>query len=191
VYAVVDVETTGLRPSWHDRIVEIAVVRLDAAGRVEDSWTTLVNPKRDLGPQHIHGITAADARRAPTFDQVAGYLTQLLRGRVLVAHNLSFDAMFLAAEYGHLGIEMPAHRDVGLCTMNMAGRYLPSGRSLADCCVAAGILSTDAHTALGDALAAAGLLTCYLDRAGQPPPWATTVAAAGAARWAPAVGWSG
>ena len=64
MYAVVDVETTGLRPSWHDRVVEIAIVHVDDAGTIEAEWCTLVNPQRDLGPQHIHGITAAEARRS-------------------------------------------------------------------------------------------------------------------------------
>ena len=53
-YAVVDVETTGLRPSWSDRVVEIGVVHLDSAGAVTGEWSTLVNPGRDLGPQQLH-----------------------------------------------------------------------------------------------------------------------------------------
>jgi DNA polymerase III epsilon subunit-like protein len=31
-YAVIDLKTTGLWPSWHDRVIEIAVVLLDASG---------------------------------------------------------------------------------------------------------------------------------------------------------------
>ena len=72
-FVSVDVETTGLRPSWHDRIAEIGVVQVDLTGRVEGSWATLVIPKRDLGPQHIHGITAAVCRVQPH---------QLCRGRL-------------------------------------------------------------------------------------------------------------
>jgi DNA polymerase III subunit epsilon len=154
MYAVVDVETTGLNPGWHDRIAEVAVILVDPDGREEQSWTSLVNPQRDLGPQHIHGITAAEARRAPTFDQLAGQLAQLLRGRVLVAHNLPFDALFLAAEYSRLGAKLPAHRDVGLCTMRLATQYLPAGRSLADCCLVADVALTNAHSALHVASAA-------------------------------------
>ena len=43
-YAVVDVETAGLFPGGHHRILEIAVVQVSAWGDVELSWTTLVNP---------------------------------------------------------------------------------------------------------------------------------------------------
>jgi DNA polymerase-3 subunit epsilon len=68
-YAVVDVETTGLFPDWHDRIVEIAVVQVSPVGEVEASWATLVNPQRDLGPQQIHGIRASDVLGVPTFGE--------------------------------------------------------------------------------------------------------------------------
>jgi DNA polymerase III epsilon subunit-like protein len=58
-FAVVDVETTGL---FHriDRIIEIAVIRVDGNGNLVDEYVTLVNPNRDLGPTHIHGITAKE-----------------------------------------------------------------------------------------------------------------------------------
>jgi hypothetical protein len=55
--AVIDVETTGL--SNNDRVVEIAIVTLDAAGDVVDEFDTLINPMRDVGPSWIHGIDAS------------------------------------------------------------------------------------------------------------------------------------
>jgi DNA polymerase-3 subunit epsilon len=113
MYAVVDVETTGLRTSWHDRIVEIAVVRLDESGRPRDEWCTLVSPDRDLGPQEIHGITAAEARRAPTFAELAGQIVDRLAGHTVVAHNLPFDAGFLASEFAKLGYQVPVAAERG------------------------------------------------------------------------------
>ena len=64
MYAVIDTETTGLLPSHRHRVIEIAVVLLDARGQVEREWVTLLNPHRDLGPQHIHGILTAVATAA-------------------------------------------------------------------------------------------------------------------------------
>src|SRR5690606_42030782 len=93
-FAVVDLETTGFSPRLGDRVAEVAVVLVDDAGRVEDEWCTLVNPERDLGPQHVHGIAAADVALAPTFDLVAPALLHLLAGRVLVAHNAAVDTRF-------------------------------------------------------------------------------------------------
>ncbi len=42
-FAVVDVETTGLFPRT-DRIIEVAVLNINAAGDVLQSFETLVNP---------------------------------------------------------------------------------------------------------------------------------------------------
>ncbi|MEU9742227.1 exonuclease domain-containing protein [Micromonospora chersina] len=184
MYAVIDLETTGLRTSWHDRIVEVAVVHVDEQGRVTGEWCSLVNPDRDLGPQFIHGISAAEVRRAPRFEQVAGHLAGMLRGRVLVAHNLTFDGPFLHAEYQRVGIQAPIDQAAGLCTMRLAPHFLPSaGRSLHDCCRAAGLPPYQAHSALHDARAAAQLLTYYLTAAGSPPPWAAAVSAAAGLTW--------
>lgn len=184
MYAVIDVETTGLRTTWHDRICEIAIVHVDAAGRITGDWCSLVNPERDLGPQHVHGITAAEARRAPVFADLAGQISLLLRDRVVVAHNLAFDAAFLVAEYARLGLSAPVGREYGLCTMNLAAQLLPNaGRSLRDCCLAAGIAQHRAHSALDDARAAAALLSRYLHRVGTPPPWQQLVLNAATLTW--------
>ncbi|MEU4801539.1 exonuclease domain-containing protein [Actinosynnema sp. NPDC023587] len=159
-YAVVDVETTGFAAGRSDRVVEIAVVLLDDLGRPAGEWCTLLNPGRDLGPQHVHRISAADVWDAPTFAQVAGTLARLLSGRVLVAHNLAFDARFLAAEFGRLGVDLAVD---GLCTMRLAPLFLPGvKRSLQACCDAAGVVLDDAHSALHDARATGRLLAHYL-----------------------------
>ena len=41
-FAVVTIATTGFSPANGDRIVEIAVARVDASGRVCDEYATLV-----------------------------------------------------------------------------------------------------------------------------------------------------
>jgi len=184
MYAVIDVETTGFHAGRHDRIAEVAVVHLDADGQVTGEWCSLVNPDRDLGPQHVHGISAADVRQAPSFSRLAGQVAGLLRGRVLVAHNLSFDARFLTAEYLRLGISAPIYADEGLCTMRLASHFLPGARrSLQHCRTAAGLAPHQAHSALHDAHAAAELLGYYLKVAGSPAPWIEEIAAAARLPW--------
>ncbi|MFC6092878.1 exonuclease domain-containing protein [Saccharothrix lopnurensis] len=160
-YAVVDVETTGFAARGSDRVVEVAVVQLDRHGRVTGEWCTLVNPGRDLGPQHVHRISAADVWHAPAFAAVAGTLADRLAGRVVVAHNLAFDARFLTAELHRAGVPVEV---TGLCTMRLADRFLPprAGRSLAACCAAAGVVLDSAHSALHDARATASLFRRYL-----------------------------
>ena len=184
MYAVIDLETTGLDPARHDRIVEIAIVHVDASGAITREWCTLINPQRDIGPQRIHGIRSADARRAPTFAEAAGQIVELLRGRVLVAHNVAFDGPFLAYQFRAHGHETPISLERTLCTMKLAADYLPgSGRALAACCATAGVPLEHAHCALDDARAAALLLGHYLSAAGDPPPWAAQIEAAASADW--------
>jgi DNA polymerase-3 subunit epsilon len=182
-YAVVDTETTGLRTSYRHRIAEIAIVQVDPAGVVTDEWSTLVNPDRDLGPQAIHGIRAAEVRRAPRFDQIAGDVIERLRGRIVVAHNWPFDAMHLRAEFERIGIDTPLSSAAGLCTMRAAHRAMPtSGRSLIDCCAAAGLPGMRWHAARDDAFAAAGLLSHLLARC--PTEVRPTPEQLAATRWA-------
>jgi DNA polymerase-3 subunit epsilon len=161
MFAVLDVETTGLFPGGHDRIIELAVVLLDREGIVEGEWTSLVNPGRDLGPAAIHGISQRmlDQVDAPVFTEIAGDVVRLLDGRVPVGHNLRFDVDFLAAELDRLGIEMSSR--AGLCTMELATRGL--SRSLSGCCAGYGVPHVGAHTALGDARATAALLRLILE----------------------------
>jgi len=184
MYAVIDTETTGLSPKYHHRIAEIGVVLVDERGAIEHEWSTLVNPDRDLGPQRIHGIRAADARRAPSFEDIAGHLVELMRGRTLVAHNLPFDLTFLQAEFARLGATFPADRSMGLCTMTLAPTYLAgAGRSLGECCSAAGITLTGWHSAAADARAAAELLVHFKRSAPRPYPWAPITVQAAALLW--------
>ena len=186
-FAVVDLETTGLSPGGHDRILEIAVVMVDAKGGVVDEWSTLVNPCRDVGPSSVHGLRSRDLIDAPLFEDVAGELAGILSGRVLAAHNLPFDARFLMAEYSALGCpELPLTSNHGICTMRLARQYLPHApRSLADCCVVAGLRNENAHAALADARAAAGLLAIYLGKADGSEPWLQLLEEAPFYSWPP------
>ncbi|MPZ83282.1 MAG: hypothetical protein GEV28_23970 [Actinophytocola sp.] len=178
-YAVVDTETTGLSPKYHHRIVEIGVVLVDRKGTLVDEWCSLVNPERDLGPQHIHGIRASDIRRAPTFADIAGDLAERLAGRVVVAHNLSFDLRFLTSEFLRIGAQVPLHHERGICTMSLSGRYLDNAaRSLAACCASAGIDHLEPHSAVHDARACAGLLTHFIRATNPPEPWSDLFVAA-------------
>jgi DNA polymerase III subunit epsilon len=182
-YAVIDFETTGLFPS-HDRVVELAVVHVDESGSITGQWDTLINPQRDLGPQRVHQITAAEILDAPTFAQVAPKLVELLSGRVVVAHNASFDTRFLYAELERLGY-IADLRERCMCTMQLAREFLPgAGRSLEDCCAAYDIELDGAHRALVDAVATAHLLAAYISHRPMWQDWSDHLAKA-AATWPP------
>lgn len=176
-YAVVDVETTGFSPRQGDRVIEIAVARVDASGRVEDEFATLINPEgRDTGPVFVHGITNEAVAKAPTFADVAPELLARLDGAVVVAHNAAFEERFLAAELmrtGHRSLRMPA-----LCTLWLGQQtFQTPNHKLGTLARHAGIPLVDKHAALGDVRAVAALLPQMIDRYGQPvrygcPPFA-------------------
>jgi DNA polymerase-3 subunit epsilon len=160
---VIDVETTGFSPLRGDRIVEIAVVRLSADETTE--YVTLVNPLRDMGPTHIHGLTDDDVADAPMFQEIVGDLLELLDGAVMVAHNVRFDQEFISTEFSSAGVFLPAVPS--LCTLELAYRLQPGllNHRLATCCASLGVSYQATHSALGDARAEAELLRRYLHRA--------------------------
>ena len=88
-FAVIDVETTGLKASRH-RIVQVAVVAALGDGTVVDRWNAR-QPAVRLGWGQLGKsmVAAADLRRAPRFAAIAGELVAL-DGAVLCAHNAGF-----------------------------------------------------------------------------------------------------
>lgn len=183
VFAVIDVETTGLAAAC-DRVLELSVIRCDGTGRALDEWSSRFNPQGPVGATHIHGITAADVADAPLFASAVPVLAGRLSGLVLVAHNARFDLAFLRAEFARAGWSMPGAP--ALCTLEESRTYLPSlsRRRLPDCCAAVGVRHEAAHSALGDARATAALLATYLSARGSGAgPYSHLVAEAGRVRW--------
>ncbi len=169
-FAVVDVETTGLFAGGTDRIIEIAILRLNGRGEVINEYASLVNPHRDLGPTHIHGIRARDVAHAPRFEEIAGDVTQLLTSAIFVSHNVSFDARFVRAEMERLGHAVPDFPT--LCTLHLSRRIEPllPSRRLVEICRHLGIAVGTTHSARDDARAAAALLKACSARLGGLPP---------------------
>lgn len=183
-FAVLDFETTGFAAEQHDRVVEVGVVLVSSVGDIQDEWSTLLNPGRDVGPTRIHGIRAGDVLDAPTFAAIVPRLLTCLRGRIVVSHNLPFDLRFLGAELRRAGVAIDNPWLTGLCTMKWAGRLIPAAsRKLRDCCDAVGVVHAQAHSALADARAAAGLLKHLLQCGGVPPPWASEISGADEFPW--------
>ena len=146
-YVAFDVETTGF--GKNDRIVEIGFVAFKN-DKVLEEWSTLINPLRDVGKTNIHGITPSMVSTAPLFEDVINDVFRMINGRVLVAHQFSFDARMLIQEL----IRANTAGDIGkgFCTMIASRRLLAgTGDSLASTCAELRIESIKAHSALGDA----------------------------------------
>src|SRR6186997_1183161 len=65
-FAVVDVETSGLRPGRH-QVLQIGLVTVDRSGTVLGEWSTLVRLRHfwnRVGPTHVHGLTRRSLRGA-------------------------------------------------------------------------------------------------------------------------------
>lgn len=197
-YAVIDFETTGFNARGHDRVVEIGVALLRSDLSVEGTWSSVINPERDLGPTHIHGLTGAACLHAPVFAQIAAEFLEALDGRILASHNWPFDSRFLSAEVGRIGNDWSP---MGLCTMKLAGRAgLP--RTLDGATAELGLGRTGkVHGALEDAILAAEILrqfhehianelpqpakTPHIETASRRSPVSREVAAPGAKRRIP------
>ena len=156
--AVLDFETTGMWPG-PDRVVEVSVVRVEPGSGPELVLDTLVNPGRRMGCTFVHGITDQDVTDAPRFEQVAGPLVRSLAGCVVAAYNAAFDVRFLEHELGRLGVGHPFPYACLMYLRPLLG--LGKHCRLSAACRDHGIFHGRAHTAAGDALAAARLWTVY------------------------------
>lgn len=169
-WAVIDVETSGFRPG-QARIISLAALGLDADGQVEQSVVSLLNPRVDPGPTHVHGLTAAMLEDQPQFADIAGDVIEVLRGRTLVAHNVAFDYAFLAAEAELAETELPV--DNVMCTVELARRLDLGIDNLRLETLAAhwGVTQERPHDAFDDALVLTGVLASALDRARERDIW--------------------
>jgi DNA polymerase III subunit epsilon len=161
LFAVVDVETSGLRPG-RDHVLQIAVVTVDAGGTVVDRWSTLVRPRRwwhRVGPRHIHGITRRSLRSAPPAGEAFAELASRLTGSVFTAHNVNFDAEFIERAAHRAGVRLVIEQRV--CTLDLSRQLDPDRQlthGLAELCARYGVPLTAHHDALADATATAAVL---------------------------------
>ena len=166
-WAAIDFETTGLDPS-RDRIVEVAVVRFRGDGTVTDEYCSLVNPQRRMGGGDIHQLTGRDVADAPLFADVWPDVVRMLSGAIAIAHKMSFEDGFLAAELARLGQSAPAFP--GVCSLDTARAQL-QGKTFKLISLHktfTGVWIEDPHTALGDARALAAVWSAMLGQAPMP-----------------------
>lgn len=110
-----DLETTGTDPET-DRIVELAASRPGD----ENLLIRRYHPGRPIPPgaTAVHGIGDEDVADAPRFEEEAGEIEELVRGRILCGYNIrSFDTVLLDCELrraGREGIDLERVREVDL-----------------------------------------------------------------------------
>ncbi len=146
----VDVETTGMRPSY-DRIIEIGIIRVEH-GKVVAEYSKLLNPNMYMSPyiEMLTGITSQDLESAASFYDVKDEVYELLEDATFVAHNVRFDYGFVRHELKEHGLPFSAKQ---LCTVKLSKKLFPrySKHSLAALIERFGFSFKHRHRAFDDA----------------------------------------
>ncbi len=162
-YAIVDVETTGLRPG-RNRITEIGIVLFDGR-EILETFTSLFNPEQRLpaGISEMTGITQEMLEDAPYFYEEAGRIAELTENAIFVGHNVRFDYSFVVEEFKRLGY---SYRRQKLCTLQLMRKHFPGlpSYSLGRLIHHFDIPVKNRHRALDDALATTQLLQRILQK---------------------------
>ena len=163
-FVVVDTETNGLGGDDCE-LVEVGAV-LVGGGELHDRSSSLVRTSAPLRRRirRLTGITQEMLDGAPPLEAVLPAFAQMLRGRLLVAHNASFDRRVLRHAFGRIGLEWP--EQPVLCTAALARVLLPLQRErrLGALAEALGIEVAVAHRALPDAETCARVLCALFPR---------------------------
>lgn len=117
-----DVETTGAS-IYHDRIIEIGMLRVDD-NHLSQTYQTLINPERYVPPEitRLTGIAAKNLENAPAFRQVSEEILELLSDSILAAHNARFDYSFLKNEFKRQNISFSPKQ---ICTVKLSRQLYP------------------------------------------------------------------
>ncbi|MBE9468894.1 MAG: 3'-5' exonuclease [Bacteroidetes bacterium] len=157
-FASIDFETaTGSRNS----ACAVGIVSVEN-GIITDEYYTLIKPPNNEYNWHnvqVHGITEEDTQNAPEFKKIYPEIKKRLQGKIVVAHNESFDRSVLqkTMALNDLNYSELKLSDRWECTMKLcrANNKYPSGK-LNECCAVDNI-KLQHHEALSDARACAKL----------------------------------
>jgi DNA polymerase III epsilon subunit family exonuclease len=151
-FIIFDVETTGLSPSFGDRIVEIAALKVKGLKPVE-RFHSLVNPGRpiSLAAFEVNRISDQMVAKAPCIHDVLPSFLTFIGQTTLVGHNIRFDLGFLYHELEIAGLSL-GHAVESLDTIQIARRVLPDLRRYPLWLVAdtLGIKENQKHRAMAD-----------------------------------------
>jgi ATP-dependent DNA helicase DinG len=159
-----DIETTGLDPQ-NDAILEIGARRFDG-NRIEDEFTTLINPGRHI-PEFISGLTGISdemVRQAPHIRDVLDELVSFIGNLPILGHNIQFDLSFFKK---YKVFELNERID----TYELASVLLPSASryNLGALVQQLGIPLPATHRALDDARATHGVFQRLFSQAKELP----------------------
>ena len=160
-YAILDLETTGIKAGTA-KITEVAII-LYENGK-EERFESFVNPECHI-PDEITAITHITddmVKNAPTINEIAPTLFELLRDRIFVSHNVPFDFSFF--EYFFQKCLNLDYKTPSLCTLNLSRKLLklPSNK-LENVARHFNYNLRDAHRAMNDTEAVRACLLKFFD----------------------------
>jgi DNA polymerase-3 subunit epsilon len=156
-YTVFDTETTGLKPSEGDEILQIGATRIVAGKlRRQECFEQLVDPQRDIPEAGIpiHGIQPQMVQGQPTIDTVLPAFHAFAQDTVLVGHNAAFDMRFLQLKEARTGLrfDQPVLDTLLLSAVAQPNQESHGLEAIAE---RLGVTVMGRHTALGDAMVTA------------------------------------
>ena len=118
-----DIETTGLDPQ-KDAIIEIGAVLFNEH-RIEDEWSTLINPGRKIPPfiTQLTGINDHMVVESPPIQKVIPELRQFVGDFPILGHNVGFDLSFLRKHALFRSNESLDTYEIASVLLPTAGRY--------------------------------------------------------------------
>ena len=155
-YTVIDIETTGLDPTYND-IIEVACIKYRSGTEV-DQFHSLIQPPSQYDGTYVDdfitsltGITNEMLSTAPTFEDISHELWAFLDKELLVGHNVNFDVNFLYDTFQEKNALL--FQNDFLDTMRLSRRCLPELKHHRLVDIAEHFqISGEYHRALGDCI---------------------------------------
>ena len=159
-FVVVDTETTG--NEINSRVIEIGMIFLSPRCTQQKTFSTLLFGNGTVGEwyvKRVHRIRQSELDGAPQFKDIASSFLESLNGRIVFAHNASFDLKRINHE---LRLARKPRVKSMACTIEL-GKHLGYGRLSLDKAVEKfDLFRQISHHALHDAFATSQLLRHYL-----------------------------
>ncbi len=157
---VFDVESTGTNV-YEDDIIQMAAIRLDSQGQESGRFLRFLKPSKPVGDsQRVHGFSDAFlAEHGVSPAQALEEFLELVKGRVIVGHNVGFDMAITRSNLKRLGIGQPLD-NLWYDTLDLSRRFLKKAPNH-KLETLARLLQTPhqpSHDAMDDILATADLL---------------------------------
>ena len=163
-FVVLDFETTGLSPNYHE-IIEIGACKV-IQGEVVSEFSSFVKPDREINQKitDLTSITTDDVRSAPKIKDILPKFMEFCEGAILVAHNADFDSNHLYRNLQKLGMyqgNLPFIDTLSVAHARYNKKLKKFG--LEDLCKAFGVNLAHHHRAIDDAKATTMVFIKMLD----------------------------